>query len=288
MNFLFNYHISLLSDSNNKTKLPFTVFGMTQQGLSHESTSIGNQDAGCVYIGNNLIVGAVADGCTSGKNLDGMSSNQVGAHIMSYLAIRVARKLIFKQQVKADNFSTIFQQAFINHLRKILNSINPWKSEKSYIISNLLSSTLLVYVVTQDRYIILSCGDGDVYINGIKCDSNHAEGAYFANNLYDLKFDHKKDYLIDPAYRFNCLQIGSTDTLNSILIATDGFIDSDIEEEISLSNSFFNNGTPNLKNGFVDRKREFRANFLERVSESKSGKLWPLDDATFISLNRVK
>src|SRR5436189_4637882 len=102
MTILFDYHINFLSDTENGTKLPFSVFGLTQQGLSHESHSIGNQDAACVYVGKNLLVGAVADGCTSGKNLDGMSSNQVGAHIISYLAVRTARKLIFKKHTPVD------------------------------------------------------------------------------------------------------------------------------------------------------------------------------------------
>lgn len=286
MTILFDYHINFLTDSDNRTKLPFSVFGMTQQGLSHQSYSIGNQDAGCVYVGKNLIVGAVADGCTSGKNLNGMSSNQVGAHITSYLAVRVARKLILKKQIAVQNLVAPFQQSLIGDLRRTLNSLNPWKYEKEEILKNFFSSTIILFIITQNDFIVLSCGDGDAYVNAEKKELTSSGGKYFANNLFDLKFTPDAGYLINPDYQINCLHKGETKDLNNLLIATDGFIDNDVEEESSFKQFFFNEENQNSKSGFVDRKIEFRTNFLERITESKNGKMWPLDDATFISIQR--
>ena len=113
MTLLFEYQINFLSDSRNATKLPFSAFGMTQQGLQHANYSIGNQDAGCIYVGKNLIIGAVSDGCTSGTNLNGLSYNQVGAHLLSHLAVRAARSLILKSAKSLSFDSVLFVCLFI-------------------------------------------------------------------------------------------------------------------------------------------------------------------------------
>lgn len=287
MTILFDYHINFLSDSENKTKLPFSVFGLTQQGLSHESHSIGNQDAGCVYVGRNLIIGAVADGCTSGNNLNGMSSNQVGAHIMSYLAVRAARKLILKKHIRTENFASPFQQTLLSDLRKTVNALNPWKFEREEILKNFFSATVILFVITPNDYILLSCGDGDAYVNGEKIELTNAGGKYFANNLHDLKFDSEKGYLINPSYQIQTLKTGATSSLNNIFISTDGFIDNDVEADSTFRNFFFDETTASDKTGFVDRKSAFRRNVIESISEAKNGRLYPLDDATFISIQRA-
>jgi len=286
MTILFDYHINYLSDSENRTQLPFTVFGMSQQGLSHESHSIGNQDAGCVYVGRNLIIGAVADGCTSGKNLNGMSSNQVGAHIMSYLAVRAARKLVLKRHISIETIVTPFQQLLIHDLKRTINALNPWKFEKNEIINNFFASTILLCIITQTDYILLSCGDGDAFVNGERIELTNSGGKYFINNLYNLKIDSRNDYIIDPAFQIQCLWKSTTNSLNNLFISTDGFVDSDVEEDKSFKSFFFDDSNMNKKTGFVDRKSEFRTIFLESISETKNGRLWPLDDATFISIQR--
>jgi hypothetical protein len=83
------------------------------------------------------------------------------------------------------------------------------------------------------------------------------------------------------------LNKGVTESLNNLLISTDGFIDSDVEEDNSFKNFFFGENNHIEKSGFADRKFEFRKNVLESISETKNGRLYPLDDATFISLKRI-
>lgn len=287
MPILFDYHINYLSDTNNQTKLPFSVFAMTQQGLLHQSQSIGNQDAACVYVGKNVMMGAVADGCTSGANLNGKSSNQVGAHLMSYLAVRVARKLIQKNHIPLEDFIPPFQQALIGHFKKIMNAINPWKNERNEIIKNLFASTLITFIITQDQFLILNCGDGDIFINEEKQRLQHQSGRYFANNLIDLKFNQDTGYSINPDFQINCLKIGNSIDLNNLLIATDGLIDDDITDTPGFNHFFFHPSKIVMKPGFTDRKTEFRKNLLDEIATSKNGRLWPLDDATFISLKRT-
>ncbi|MBX3008045.1 MAG: protein phosphatase 2C domain-containing protein [Melioribacteraceae bacterium] len=286
MQILFDYSVNYLSDSNHQTKLPFSIFGMTQQGLSHKGQNIGNQDAACIFVGQNAIIGAIADGCTSGKNLNGKSSNQVGANIISYLAVSIARKLLMKNHISFDNFMSPFQQYLIDHLKKSLNALHPWKQEKNEVISNYFSATIITIVITKKKYLILYSGDGNVFINGEKKELKHQSGKYFTNNLFDLKYT-KSGYIINPDYQIRCLQKGNSNHLNSILISTDGFIDDDVVAAENFPNFFFNpNGIIN-KNGFIDRRKDFRINLLEEITTSKNGRMWPADDATFISLNRI-
>lgn len=285
MTILFDYHINFFSDSDNRTNLPFSIFGMSQQGLSHQSYSIGNQDAACIYVGRNFIAGAVADGCTSGKNLNGMSSNQVGANILSYLSVRVMRKLILKKQIQPEQIAIPFQLQLIRDLRRTLNSFNPWKYERQAIIRNFFASTAIVFIITHQKYAVLSCGDGDAFINGDKKELTASGGKYFANNLFDLKHVQEDQMQNSLGIQFNCIDAGSTSKLDNLLIATDGFIDNDVEENDCFNRFFFEKGK-SKKTGFVDRKTDFRADFLENITEAKDGKIWPLDDATFISVQR--
>jgi hypothetical protein len=286
MPILFDYNINFLSESANQTKLPFSVFGMTQQGLYHGAQSIGNQDSASVYVGKNVIIGTVADGCTSGNNLNGKSYNQVGANLMSYLSVRVARKLILKNHIPLEGFIKPFEQLLITHFKKMMNALRPWKQENSEIITNLFASTFISFIITETKYLVFFCGDGDAFINGEKKSMENHSGKYFTNNLYDLNFADK-GYLIKEEYQIHCLEIGNTRELNSVLISTDGFIDDDVMESPSFNQFFFSQKGTMVKRGFLDRRTDFRTTLLEEINSIKNGRIWPSDDATFISLHRT-
>ncbi len=288
MAFLFDYHINYFSDSENKTNIPFSVFGMSQQGLSHVGSSIGNQDAGNIYVGRNIIIGAVADGCSSGNNLNGKSSNQVGANITSYLTVRLVRKLLLKNHHPFSSIINELEKSLVHHYKKVLNAINPWKFEKNRVITNFLASTFILFIVTQDEYIVLSCGDGDVFINGDYKNLAQAGGEYFSNNLIHenvVVFGSQSSPL---NIEIHCIEHGQTKDLQSIFISTDGFLDRDIKESLDFSEFFFQVDQNILKAGVNDLKADFRKNLLDKILEEKDGRLWPLDDATFISLKRIK
>jgi hypothetical protein len=114
---------------------------------------------------------------------------------------------------------------------------------------------------------------------------NHS-GKYFTNNLYDLNFADK-GYLIKEEYQIHCLEIGNTRELNSVLISTDGFIDDDVMESPSFNQFFFSQKGTMVKRGFLDRRTDFRTTLLEEINSIKNGRIWPSDDATFISLHRT-
>ena len=288
MGFLFDYQINYYSDSKHETLVPFSVFALTQQGLDHQTMNIGNQDSGSLYVGKKTITGALADGCTSGENLNGKSANQVGAHIGSYLAVRITRKLLFKKHIQLnEGFLPAFEQELILNYKKLLNALSPWQFEKDSVIRNLFLTTIIFFVITEDEYFIASCGEGDVIINNVHKDLNIHSGKYFASNLRDTQRLEDGKYSIKPNLGFNLIEHGRTTDLNNLLIATDGFLDNDIKENSVFHKFFFNGIDQNSSSGFKDRRTEFRRDFLTPVLQMKGSRIWPHDDATFISLKRI-
>lgn len=288
MAILFDYHINYLSDSGNETELPFNVFGLTQQGVSHFAGSIGNQDAGSVFVGKRIIIGVVADGCTSGTNVDGKSSNQVGANITSYLVCRIIRKLLIKKGCGLDNLSDNIESELHNHYRRILNAINPWQFERNKLINNLFTSTFIAFVVYKDKYAVYNCGDGNLFINGNEISLKYESGRYFSNNLINFpKLIDETDDISKNAYvKVNCIASNGTNQLNTLLICTDGFVDIDVLRNKSFSDFFFTDENKTInKKGFIDNKTKFR-HVASSILEEKDGRNWPFDDATFISLKR--
>jgi serine/threonine protein phosphatase PrpC len=287
MCFLFEYQINYHSDSNNLTKLPFAVFSLTQEGLEHKRASIGNQDAGCLYVGNKLIIGVVADGCTSGSNLNGMSHNQVGAYLGSYLAVRILRKLTTKNHSDIAELMPEFEAQLFRGYRKVLRTLNPWKFEYDQVLRNLLFSTLIIVLITENQYLIAHCGDGDIIVNGRAHDLQKDSGHYFASNLpYRRHLNEQSIISTNGTAQFKILEVGKTMDLECLFVATDGFLDSDIRDHPSFK-YFFLATTNSVKRGFIDRKKNFRKEFLEPIIEMKGGRIWPADDATFLSIVRI-
>lgn len=287
MGFLFDYQINYYSDSSNKTVLPFSVFALTQQGLDHQHWNIGNQDSGSLYVGKRIIIGALADGCSGGENINGKSVNQVGAYISSYLAIRITRKLLVKKHMKLnEDFLPVFEEELLLNYRRLMNSINPWQFEKEFVIRNFLLSTLIFFVVTEDEYLIANCGDGDAIVNYVHEDLNEHSGKYFATNLRNTRRIEDGKYSINPNGGFNLIDRGDVKSLNNIFIATDGFIESDIKEHPVFNNFFFKEFRQSRSICFQDKRTEFRKEFLAPVLQMKGSRTWPDDDATFISLKR--
>lgn len=281
MSFLFNYHISYQSNCQNATKLPFDVFGMSQQGNSHQNISIGNQDSGGVYIGKKIIIGVVADGCSSGKNIDGFSSNQVGSHIASNIIIKIIRRLLERKNLNLENFKKEFESSLLRQYRRLFNAFSPWKSEQSIILSNLFSSTFIVLAITDKYYCVFHCGDGDVFINGKHYNLSSEQGKYFTNKLM-----RASEYNLNQINSIKFIKIGDAKKLNNIFISTDGFLNNQIKNSDQFQDFFFRKRPFIYQTGFNDRKAEFRTNLLSEIVQKDNCQDWPNDDATFISIRR--
>lgn len=288
MNLLFDYHINYYSDSKNHNSLPFSVFALTQQGLEHQKINVGNQDAGTLYLGKNILIGSVADGCTSGNNLNRKSYNQTGAVIGGYLIVRLLRKLVLKKHIPLSDILPPLEQELIINLRKFVNALNPWDFERHEVIKNFFLSTLIFFVITEDEYLIANCGDGDILINGNHNSLNSDSGSYFANNLIEMQKLENGNYSIKPSLNFRNVSQGKTVNLHNLFIATDGFLDEDILRHRAFQEFFLKTASNGRGNGFHDRRLEFRRDFLSSTLEMKNGRIWPQDDATFISIQRIE
>lgn len=287
MNLLFDYHINYYSDSKNRTNLPFSVFALTQQGLEHQQLNIGNQDSGNIFLSKKILIGSVTDGCTSGNNLNGKSYNQTGASIGGYLTVRLLRKLVIIKRISLSDILPVFEQELIFNLKKILNVLNPWKFERDKLIRNVFFSTILFFIITEDEYLIANCGDGDIVINGNHKNLNSDSGKYFAKNLIGIQRLKDGTYTIKPSLHFYGVAQGKTSEMDSLFLSTDGFLDGDIMQHHAFQRFFLNVTSKNYGNGFQDRRLEFRRDFLIPIQKMKNGRIWPQDDATFISIQRV-
>lgn len=278
----FEYNVDFLTDSDNSTGLSFSVFGMSQEGLMHKESSIGNQDSASIYIGKRLLVGTIADGCTSGTNLNGHSFNQVGAYFLSFLGVRIARRIVLKNKVSLAGFPLEFERLINYRLARTINAVHPWKFERKQFLNNLMSSTLTVFVITEKYYVILNCGDGDVFINGNRMTVTSSSGKYLSNNFVEFNSGDE-----EALVSMKIVGSGNTKNLDSLLIATDGLLDTDVLETPEFGSFFFDSKIVGLKNGFQDRRREFQKRVVKEVLKKKEGRDWPTDDATFISVIRT-
>lgn len=284
MNFLFDSQINYFTDCEGKTDLPFSIFGLTQQGMQHRHWSIGNQDAASIFVGKSSIIGAVADGCTSGRNLNGKSNNQVGAYVSSYLSVRILRKLVIKRKIPLDELMSTFQTEFQANLTRLLRTINPWKAERKEIISNFLLSTVVFFLLTNKGFLVAHCGDGIVVINGTPKDLGQTDGSYFVQNIgRDSELSGPREW--NPM--FIDLASGDLGDLSTLFMATDGFDDQDILDHQLFSDFFINEINRDFQRGLVNKRTEFRKGFVDPILEMKNGRTWPEDDATFISVKRV-
>ncbi|MCF8276186.1 MAG: protein phosphatase 2C domain-containing protein [Flavobacteriales bacterium] len=255
---------------------------MSQEGLMHKESSIGNQDSASIYIGKRLLVGTIADGCTSGTNLNGHSFNQVGAYFLSFLGVRIARRIVLKNKVSLAGFPLEFERLINYRLARTINAVHPWKFERKQFLNNLMSSTLTVFVITEKYYVILNCGDGDVFINGNRMTVTSSSGKYLSNNFVEFNSGDE-----EALVSMKIVGSGNTKNLDSLLIATDGLLDTDVLETPEFGSFFFDSKIVGLKNGFQDRRREFQKRVVKEVLKKKEGRDWPTDDATFISVIRT-
>lgn len=278
MSYLFNYHISYQSNCKNLTELPFQIFGLSQQGSSHFHQSIGNQDAGGVFIGKNILIGVIADGCSEGKNIDGFSSNQVGAQIACNLNIKIIRRLLTRKKMSIDDFKINYTDALMRQYRRLFNAFSPWKKEKKLILSNLFSSTFIAFVITPSEYMVFNYGDGNAFINSQVHNLKPQSNQYFSNRL----INHN-----GSGHSVNFIKTGVTDELKNILISTDGFTTSHMKNNKEFQNFFFKSKPLVHQVGFVDKKTEFRMHVVEKIINKENSEKWPYDDATFISLKRI-
>lgn len=264
--------------------IPFSAGGVSQHG-SHATEDQNNQDAMSLDIDSTAMIGVVCDGCSSaselGKNV--VSYSETGAQMLSALMVRHIRALLQQDAgMTAENVAVQAGELCREDIWRILGILcGNDAGLKEHFLRELFMATILVAVITPERWFVLHCGDGCVIVNDEFIDLNKYSGEYLANGLSSESFLSSPELL--P------LRQGDIADLNSLVIATDGM--QKIHEkagallENMLSSRWNRRATPSP--GFDTMFfREFRARVAYPWYET--GRSSPADDdRTLIMFRRI-
>ncbi|MCK5510234.1 protein phosphatase 2C domain-containing protein [Candidatus Parcubacteria bacterium] len=196
----------------------FEIATGTVVGRDHRKIGKNNQDAYYLRVNQDSIIGIVSDGCGSAKY------SETGAQLLVRLCgntlnryLELLRKHLDSGEGLADYWSLI-QEKMLLELSKIALALG-FNLKK--IISNYLLATILGFVVTQEKTIIFSIGDGEAFLNGSLIKSGSFPGnapPYFAF----LLLDKSSRPFCKQMLNFSVDKIIETKKIETLLIGTDG------------------------------------------------------------------
>lgn len=286
---LFVYRFINFKKGYNETELPFVLGGATQQGWLHKLDSINNQDAVSISIGNDIIIGIICDGCTSthDKLQDSSSNNEIGSKLTGRIFIHDIHKIITNKGIEDPHlFIKELSENVLQRLQQLVTTFcDEDTDDKELFIFDLLTTTILGFVVTKDKYIIFSSGDG---IIGINNDIKILEdtGIYFGEKLLHMCCPGR--YHVSNNCELKVIDNGETMNINNIFLATDGFCHL-VENNHDVLLNFIKKNPKATKNGFDNLMQEFIQNILsnDAVTYDTVFRAWPEDDASFLLLRKV-
>jgi hypothetical protein len=277
------------------------AFPMAIGGVTHRKTSAGDlgfnsQDAYGIYIGKQLLIGVVCDGCGSGANITQdqarCSSNEVGARLLVHSTINGCLRILNvshgelpQKQCLDKTFLPRLSKMLLNSLTTTVNAFcgNDEDLRERFIFDNLMT-TVLGVVVTESRFLVFGCGDGYVGVNDEIVSLKDQEGTYLANNLLPKLCPRRyKDR--ELASQLHSLANSTTSEFRAVLLATDGFAPVH-SSDAAFFQSILNEPAPILQvNAGHDRLlREIRKRLLTGPAKEVEFR----DDATLIAIRQTK
>ena len=171
-----------------------------------------------------------------------------------------------------------------NRLRIIIKSLLPYKKFRNsvkYFAFNMLSATLVAFVITENYFVIFNYGDGICGFNSEISDLENFSGEYYSKEFFHREPGRKK-------YCFNIYAQGQTENLNNAIIGTDGmmdFLDVPNNELVKFLEPDENWDLCSGLSASLDFAREFRM----RVSRpfNRRRELTSYDDRAVIILRRI-
>lgn len=270
--------------SDNQTVLPFNVGGLIQPGRE-KSFGHNNQDALSISVGRKYIAGVVCDGCGGTRDAEYNSSsfNEFGAQAMSVIAINAIRDKV-SEASGPEELLTMVDRYLLNRLVLIIKSLLPYKKFRrniEYLAFNMLSATLVAFVVTENYFVVFNYGDGICGVNSEISDLENFSGEYYSREFFQRESGRKK-------HCFNVYAQGKTEELDNIIIGTDGMMDFLDEPDNELVIFLKPEENWELSTGLstsLDFAREFRM----RVSRpfDRRRQLTSYDDRAVIILRRI-
>jgi len=178
----------------------FKIASGSSIGKVHRDLFYNNQDSYSIYHGEDIVIGVVTDGSSSGSN------NEVGAKLCSDFVMNYCINHFRNSAFDLEKL----QNAIIEYLHKIVDIQQT--DDKSNFIQNYLYFTILGFIIKANDSFVFHAGDGVILINNTEfiIDQNNRP-KYLGRNLLGEKT------------QLECKQI-ETNKLERILIATDGLI----------------------------------------------------------------
>lgn len=287
----FRSHFINLKNTDIFSNLPFIVGGVTQQGTTHKSDNMNNQDAISLHIENDLIIGIVCDGCASTHdNIKAtFSNNEIGAKLLAYLMSKNMKELIPIIGISnGDLFIEKLNKNISQQLISIIDILAPNnENEREMNIFDFFMTTVLGFVLTPQNFVIFCSGDGVVGFNN-RIKVLDEEGSYFSASLLGECCPSK--YTKQPELNnFKVFSSGQSSELQSIFLATDGFRKIAKKTDYLLID-LMKKQKSNDWGGYDNLLQEFRKEIITNPIFAKNSEFasWPEDDASFILLRRIK
>ncbi|HOC54140.1 MAG TPA: protein phosphatase 2C domain-containing protein [Verrucomicrobiota bacterium] len=275
---------------------PIAIGGVTQRKIPTADLGSNSQDAYGIYIGKNLLIGVVCDGCGSGaqttQEQNRCSSNEVGARLLVHATVNACLRLLkvskgsLPQKQHLDNaFLTSLTNALLKSLATTVKAFcgNDQDARESFIFDTLMS-TVLGVIVTESRFLVFGCGDGYVGVNDEVLSLKDQEGQYLANHLLpSLCPGRFKDKPFTA--HLHSLATSTTEDFRAVLLATDGFAPVHLSDAAFFQNILNDPAhSPQVHAGHDRLLREFRKRLLTGPAKEVEFN----DDATLVAVRRTE
>lgn len=198
-----------------KPSVAFDIAGGSIRGRRHESKGVNNQDAFAWRQSENTIIAVVCDGCGSSRN------SEVGAKLGARLAVEALR--IWLPVLDEAPAETALEQVRIHLLEQFSKLVREMGDDPLKTILNYFLFTIVGVVVTSEKVVTFTHGDGVLAIN-----DDYAHLIYPDNAPPYLAYDLVRDQLtpsIHEHLRFNVHWEGHPEEVQHLLIGTDGVDD---------------------------------------------------------------
>lgn len=193
------------------------IFSASAMGVDHQTTGNNSQDANMSFSSQDALVGFLADGC----------SKAIYSETYSRLAVDylVRRTHTLLPQVSLDDLPHYLFLDLLGYLnRSLANQGFHDEEQKQRFISDHCLFTVMGLIITQDRGMILTCGDGIVMIDdsSIYIDQDNAPH-YIAYRLQPAIMARYKDHIPTS---FTLWEFDPK-VVSSLTIASDAFLDNE-------------------------------------------------------------
>ena len=268
-----------------------SIVGRAHVGTGGLLKGKNNQDAYLIHQEDSFVLALVLDGCGSGKHSE--IGSQVGAKLLesSFLQKIQRQGLPCNDETMEILLRSVEQEviATLHVLARTLAGVGSFSS----IVNDYMSFTILGTLITDEYYAVFGLGDGVFAINGAVL-----EIGPFPKNAPPLLAYRLLD-MTNAAYTLTLHDSGSTESIESILIASDGAIEFETKstrmlpgqnEQIGSLRQFVENDFL-FKNPDAMRRRLTLVNserFMKRdeVTSLEPGLL--TDDTTIVAIRRRK